>query len=178
MIRDQADILNTVFRRIQPFGGRKKGSPEPICLETAIKNAFDLYHRQIKNSHIKVTLPDTCTMVTVDSAEIQEVILNLLDNSIYWLHKVPASQREVLVELKRTQKNEIEIQFSDSGPGIEPEFQERIFDPYFSTKADGIGLGLTISGEIISEYYNGELELLNSGSLPGATFRILLRKRI
>jgi len=178
MIRDQADILNTVFRRIQPFGGRKKGSPGSICLETAIKNAFDLYHRQIKNTHVKITLPDTCTMVTVDSAEIQEVVLNLLDNSIYWLHKVPVSQREVVVELNKTKKNEIEILFSDSGPGIESEFQERIFDPYFSTKADGIGLGLTISGEIISEYYNGELELLNSGPLPGATFRILLRKRI
>ncbi|MDO8872891.1 MAG: ATP-binding protein [Methanoregula sp.] len=178
LILDQSDILQTVFKRIKPFGGRKRGRPEQMCLESAIENAVSLYHREVKNTGASVTLPKTCTMVTVDSAEIQEVIINLLDNSLYWLHKVPKSQREISIEVQRSQNNEVEIFFSDSGPGIEPEFQERIFDPYFSTKADGIGLGLSIAGEIISEYYGGELELMNSGQLPGATFRIILRKRV
>jgi len=178
LIRDQGDILQTVFKRIKPFGGRKRGRPEQICLETDIENAVSLYHRDVKNTGATVTLPKTCTLVTVDSAEIQEVIINLLDNSLYWLHKMPKSDREISIEVQRNQNNEVEIFFSDSGPGIEPEFQERIFDPYFSTKANGIGLGLSIAGEIISEYYGGELELMNSGRLPGATFRIILRKRV
>ena len=68
--------------------------------------------------------------------------------------------------------------FSDSGPGVKTEVRDIIFDPYFSTKPDGVGLGLTIAGEIISEYYGGALELLDSGPLPGATFRITLRSRV
>jgi C4-dicarboxylate-specific signal transduction histidine kinase len=46
------------------------------------------------------------------------------------------------------------------------------------TKPDGVGLGLTIAGEITSEYYAGRLELIDGGPLPGATFRITLRKRV
>jgi C4-dicarboxylate-specific signal transduction histidine kinase len=56
---------------------------------------------------------------------------------------------------------------------VKPEFREHIFDPYFSTKPDGVGLGLTIAGEIINEYYAGSLELIESGPLPGATFRLV-----
>ncbi len=178
LIRDQADILQTVFKRIKPFGGRKRGRPEQICLETSIENAVALYHREVKNTGATVLLPKTCTLVTVDSAEIQEVIINMLDNSLYWLNRVPLSQRDISIDVYRNQNNEVEILFSDSGPGIEPEFQERIFDPYFTTKTNGIGLGLSIAGEIVSEYYGGELELMNSGKLPGATFRIILRKRV
>jgi C4-dicarboxylate-specific signal transduction histidine kinase len=72
----------------------------------------------------------------------------------------------------------LEISLSDSGPGVDPEFSNRIFDPYFSTKPNGVGLGLTIAGEIVSEYYGGELELIERGPLSGATFRITLRRRI
>ena len=74
--------------------------------------------------------------------------------------------------------DEVEILFSDSGPGVDPEFRDYIFDPYFSTKPDGVGLGLTIAGEIVSEFYAGELALIDSGPLPGATFRITLHKRV
>ena len=56
--------------------------------------------------------------------------------------------------------------------------ESHVFDPYFSTKPNGVGLGLTIAGEIINEYYAGSLELIESGPLPGATFRILLHKRV
>jgi hypothetical protein len=70
------------------------------------------------------------------------------------------------------------ITFSDSGPSVPEEFRERIFDPYFSLRPDGVGLGLTIVGEIVHDFYAGELVLLDSGPLPGATFRITLRRRI
>jgi C4-dicarboxylate-specific signal transduction histidine kinase len=74
--------------------------------------------------------------------------------------------------------DEVEIVFSDSGPGVEAAFRDAIFDPYFSTKPDGVGLGLTIAGEIVNAYYAGDLELLDSGPLQGATFRITLRTRV
>jgi C4-dicarboxylate-specific signal transduction histidine kinase len=114
----------------------------------------------------------------VDQAEIQEVIINLLQNSLYWLRRVPKDGRQIAVRVRRKDPDQVEILFSDSGPGVEPEFRERIFDPYFSTKPDGVGLGLTIAGEIVSEYYAGELELLEGGPLPGAAFHITLCRRV
>ena len=71
----------------------------------------------------------------------------------------------------------LEIIVSDSGPGVAPGDEEIIFQPYYSTKPNGIGLGLTIVGEIMAEY-EGELSLFKSGLLGGASFRLLFRKRI
>ena len=69
------------------------------------------------------------------------------------------------------------ITVSDNGPGVKPGTEENIFEPYYSTKPDGIGLGLAIVGEIMAEY-NGELSLVKDGLYNGATFRLLFRKRV
>ena len=104
--------------------------------------------------------------------------MNLLQNSLYWLPQVPQAHRKVAVCVRRNSADEVEIVFSDSGPGVEATYRDYIFDPYFSTRPQGIGLGLTIAGEIINEYYTGALELLDGGPLPGATFRITLHTRV
>jgi hypothetical protein len=178
MIKTQSGVLATVFRRIEPFGGRKRGKPVISRLEQVIADGFAVLNAKIKRSGVRVSLPETSTQVAVDPAEIQEVIVNLLQNSLYWLHHVPEERRKMVVMVSRKEADEVEILFSDSGPGVAPQFRERIFEPYFSTKPDGIGLGLTIAGEIVKEYYNGELELVDGGLLPGATFRIILRRRV
>ena len=177
-IQNQSGILSTVFKRIEPFGGRKRGRPASIVLEKGIAAAFDVMEGEIKQLGVQMSLPETKTEVTVDQTEIQEVIINLLDNSLYWLQRVPKQNRRITVQVNRPAWNEVEILFSDSGLGVDPDYRDRIFDPYFSTKPDGVGLGLAIAGEIIDEYYSGKLELLTSGPLPGATFRITLRKRV
>ncbi len=177
-IKTQANVLSTVFRKIEPFGGRKRGKPGQVRLEQAIADAFSVLDQEIAQVGAQVKLPDTNTQTTVDSAEIQEVVINLLQNSLYWLRRVPKARRQIAVQVHRKGMDEVEILFSDGGPGVESEFQERIFEPYFSTKPDGVGLGLTIAGEIVSEYYDGQLALLESGPLSGATFRITLRKRV
>lgn len=174
----QSDVLATVFRRVEPFGGRKRGRPKQLYLEKIIEDAFGVCASQIADLKIKATLPNTQTLVRVDEAEIQEVIVNLLQNSLYWLQFVDASQRCIDVSVSRTAQEHVEIIFSDSGPGISEENRTRIFEPYFSTKKDGVGLGLAIVGEIIMDYYGGQLELLESSEASGASFRIILKKRV
>ncbi|MCJ7575777.1 MAG: ATP-binding protein [Dehalococcoidia bacterium] len=177
-VNNQSDVLATLFRRIEPFGGRRRGRPARTSMETVVQHAFQVLEREIEQTGAQVELPNTYTEVTVDEAEIQEVIVNLLQNSLYWLKQVPKDKRIVTVQIHRLQEGELEIIFSDSGPGVPEENRDLIFDPYFSTKPNGVGLGLTIAGEIVSDYYDGTLELMKDGPQLGATFRILLRRRV
>ena len=103
--------------------------------------------------------------------------MNLLTNSIHWLQQVEPDGRRIRVEISRDDAA-LRVLFSDSGPGVREDVRERIYEPYFSTKEDGVGLGLSIAGEIVKDYYDGECALLNSGPLPGANFLITLRRRV
>lgn len=94
---------------------------------------------------------------------------------MYWLETI-SGNRQVIIQVERS-AYELSVIFSDNGPGIKEEQQFLIFDPYFSTKPDGIGLGLTIVGELMTEY-DGELTLVNNGPLDGATFKLTFRRRI
>lgn len=178
IIDGQSDVLSTVFRRVEPFGGRKRGRPKQLYLEKIIEDAFGVCATQIEELKIATSLPTGQTLVRVDEAEIQEVIVNLLQNSLYWLQFVHAAHRRIDVSVSRTAQDHVEIIFSDTGPGIPEENRARIFEPYFSTKKDGVGLGLAIVGEIIMDYYGGKLELLDSQGISGAVFRITLTKRV
>lgn len=177
-IENNSDILSTLFKRIEPFGGRKRGRPSEVRLEDIIANAFGVLESEIKEIGANVDLPTGKTIVSVDEAEIQEVIINLLQNSLYWLPSVSKEKRKIRVIIENQRAGELKIIFSDSGPGVSKENQDRIFEPYFSTKPNGVGLGLTIAGEIVYEFYDGALELIDKGPLPGANFRITLRRRI
>ena len=177
-VRNQSTVLGTLLRRIEPFGGRRRGRPTEVALEQVIREACSVLSSERLRLGVELDLPPSSTNVTVEQSEIQEVIVNLLSNSLHWLQHVDKDHRSVKVEVIRKNRDEVQVLFSDSGPGVEDSFAERIFDPYFSTKPDGVGLGLAIAGDIIDDYYNGELELLKSGPLPGATFQITLRKRV
>lgn len=177
-IRKQGDVLATAFRRMEPFGGRRRGGPAQLYLEEIIRDAFAVLQEDINRFKVKCILPTTQTLVRIDPAEMQEIIINLLQNSLYWLEQTDETIREIRVNVERKAPDHLEVLFSDSGPGISKENRELIFDPYFSTKPEGVGLGLSIVGEIVSDYYGGTLELLDHGVLPGANFLITLRKRV
>jgi C4-dicarboxylate-specific signal transduction histidine kinase len=163
---------------MEPFGGRRRGRPSQLYLEAIIKDAFGIFSDDISRLNIKIKLPNTQTLVRVDLSEIQEVIINLLQNSIYWLIQVNETKRNIEVQVERKGSDQVDILFSDSGPGIPSENRDKIFEPYFSTKPEGIGLGLSIVGEIVNDYYEGSLQLLENGPLKGANFLISLRKRV
>ncbi|MPL95777.1 hypothetical protein SDC9_41949 [bioreactor metagenome] len=165
-----------LFRRIEPFGGRKRGRPKNIILEEIIKNQFLLYHTDFERLSISFEISETRNNVTMDEAEVGIIFMNLIQNSIYWLENV-GTERKIVVHVGRSNSEELFVIFSDSGPGIKNGIEDNIFEPYYSTKPDGIGLGLAIVGELVSEY-NGEFFLINNGPLDGATFKITFKYRI
>lgn len=177
-IKDQADVLNTVINRIEPFGGRRRGRPTRYILEEIVHTAVDLLAPRISAVGVSVGLPLTRHEVTLDKAEIQEVIINLMDNSLFWLAKSKKHHKKIEISIMKHANGSLAITLEDSGPGIPEEYRELIFEPYFTTKPDGVGLGLAIAGEIVEDYYGGSLELLPPDLLGGARFRATLRKRV
>lgn len=167
--------FSQLFKRIEPFGGRKRGRPQTIIIENVIHNQFLINKEELDKQGIAYRISETKHTVTIDESELAVVIMNLIQNSIYWLSTVD-SERIIDVKVSDEQDG-LSVILSDSGPGIQPGTEENIFEPYFSTKPDGIGLGLAIVGEIMAEY-DGELSLINDAELCGASFKLLFRRRI
>ena len=104
----------------------------------------------------------------MDCNKIQEVLLNLILNSIASIEKAG----EISIELQEKNRNELEIIFTDKGKGIKKEHLSQIFQPFFTTKRSGTGLGLSICKNII-EAHNGSIEV-TSVENEGTTFYIRL----
>jgi two-component system, LuxR family, sensor kinase FixL len=108
--------------------------------------------------------------VKIERTQIQHVVLNLLRNALEALESVRGT-REVIIETYNTAEG-LELSVSDNGPGLPQDVRERMFDPFFSTKASGTGLGLTISHSLIRAH-GGRL-VYEPCSAGGACFRIYL----
>lgn len=141
----------------------------PLILETVELLKPNLL---AKNLEIKVELPESSILADVDSVQFAQVLFNLLINAIYASHP----DTEILVELIDLNEK-YSLQIHDYGTGIAPEIQERIFDPFFSTKpvGEGTGLGLSVCQGIIKSY--GGKILVASQPNEGTTFHIELPKK-
>lgn len=163
-----------LFSRLEPFGGRRRGRPKRFIVENAIKNIFLLNQEELAKLNVECSFPETQHNVTIDEGELGQIFINLIQNAIYWLGTIDGPRKisvEVIDEL-----DGLAIFFNDNGPGIKPEIADDIFNPYFSTKPDGVGLGLAIIGEIMADY-NGEFVLVES-ILGGASFKLKFKYRI
>ncbi|HVQ40110.1 MAG TPA: ATP-binding protein, partial [Pyrinomonadaceae bacterium] len=85
VIRRQIAVLATAFRRMEPFGGRLRGRTAQLYLENIIGDALAIFDSDLNRLNIKVTLPESQTLVRVDPSEMEEIIVNLVTNSLYWL---------------------------------------------------------------------------------------------
>ncbi|WP_346960357.1 sensor histidine kinase [uncultured Arthrobacter sp.] len=174
----QIELLKSLFSSIEPFGGRRRGRPPEVSLLGMVERAVELSTHDANNAGIALRVTGEDFAVTMDESDIQQIVMNLTANAIYWTSTLPAAEnKEVSVEVRRDADGSAIITVSDSGPGVRPEIADLIFDPYFSEKQNGVGLGLGIVGSAVSNY-EGSLELIDRGPLPGASFRAKLRKRV
>jgi len=104
----------------------------------------------------------------IDPVQIQQVVLNLIRNAI---ETVPAS-RQIVIQASNRGREEVVVEVSDDGPGIPEDLISEIFNPFFSTKELGTGMGLSISRSIVSAH-GGRLEAKNNPT-GGASFSIVL----
>ncbi|HTJ98932.1 MAG TPA: ATP-binding protein [Bordetella sp.] len=126
-----------------------------------------------ENIHVRTHLSITGQFVLGDRIQLQQVILNLIRNSVEAMSAVSGHRRDLVISSGATRAGEIAVAIEDSGPGLETATSERIFDPLFTTKANGMGLGLSICRSIV-EAHGGRISA--APRLPrGTAFRFTLR---
>lgn len=174
-IEQAHEVLSQLFKRIAPFGGRKRGPRSLVSIEALVKDAVSMLEADIGRLDITVAVSSSPAAVRANPVDLLTVFYNLLDNAVYWLGKMDSADRRIVVSIV-DRASSVDISFADSGPGIDDEDAPAVFDPYFSTKPNGVGLGLSIIGELLADYYSGSIELIDGGSLSGATFRVSIPK--
>jgi signal transduction histidine kinase len=87
---------------------------------------------------------------------MEQLFINLIQNSIQALQKIKGAERKIVIEINYTSSEEIEILFKDTGGGIDPQYKDKIWEPFFSTTG-GTGFGLVIVKEILSKH-NGRIK--------------------
>ena len=145
-----------------------------MSLNEMIREVLAIVEDRLQTSHIAVQaeLNEKLPEVIADRAQLQQVILNLIRNAVEAMSSVPESTRTLHLKTEIEDAQHVLITVQDSGPGIDPKNTKRIFERFFTTKSQGMGMGLAISRSII-EAHNGHL-LAEAGLHRGALFRISL----
>lgn len=169
LARTELERLMLTTRRMLDFYRPAKSSFEPVDLVEMLQYVLALMSKQLNEANIQVAVDvqGTIQPVAAVGSQIQQVFINLTLNAA---DAMPGGG--VLNISLRPVRGGVEILFQDSGKGIPKEKQADIFEPFFSTKEGGTGLGLTVSYNIITAH-GGALEYLPDRG-PGACFRIFL----
>jgi signal transduction histidine kinase len=117
---------------------------------------------------LRTELADDLQSVAADRVQLQQVILNLLRNAMDAMSTVDSRPRELLVRTERDAGDRVRLSVIDAGIGFDPQAKDKLFDAFYSTKDDGMGVGLSVSRSIIQNHQGQLWAVLNEG--PGATF--------
>ena len=169
-IEEQLTMLNHIASQTLSFA-RTTNSPTRVRLATLVEAALRIHQRAVKAKQIRVftDLPPELT-AQVYSTEMLQVMSNLVVNSL------DALPRDGILWMRLKQRNhEIHIVIADNGHGIAEEHRDQVFEPYFTTKKVGTGLGLALSKKIV-EHNQGKISLRSSvrPGKSGTTFKISL----
>lgn len=169
-ILEQVKTIKSLVTHFSEFAQMPQTVIESIDVNKAIKEIVGLYEVSYPDISFVSDLQSLLPLLSADKKKLNRVMVNLLDNSVRALQKVEAPAITIRTRFK-TNRNQIEILFSDNGPGISKNVRERLFLPYVSTENKNMGLGLAIIHDIMSKS-GGSVKLLPSAQ--GATFQLLL----
>ena len=134
----------------------KPGPPEltQLDINDLVQSLIPLVFRQAAINHINLGCQLTRGLppITGNRIQLEQVILNLVINSIEAIKGMADGPREIVLQTDREDEHKLRVSVVDSGPGVKPEDLKRLFDPFFTTKKEGMGLGLSISRSIIKAH--------------------------
>lgn len=168
-IRD-ANRASEVITRLRALFNRKDTTTELVDLNETTREviALSLSGLQRNDVIVRTELAEDLARVPGDRIQLQQVILNMLRNAADAMSSIDDRPRVLLVRTERDKENQVRLSVRDSGIGFTPQAAEKIFEGFYTTKTDGMGIGLSVSRSII-EAHGGRLWAApNDG--PGATF--------
>ncbi|MEX1083076.1 MAG: PAS domain S-box protein [Xanthobacteraceae bacterium] len=170
---EQSLRAGLIIKRMREFVARGDSDRTIENLRKLIEEASALAFIGAKeyNIHVSHRFNPGEGFVLVDKIQIQQVLLNLIRNAVEAMHETP--RRELVIATSYRDDGIIEIAVADTGPGIPPDVERQLFQPFFTTKRQGTGIGLSISRAIV-EAHGGRL-WVESNPGGGALFRFTLR---
>jgi C4-dicarboxylate-specific signal transduction histidine kinase len=146
----------------------------PARIEDAVRFVLRLLQHdlQINEVFVAIEFQDNIPEAHLDSTQLEQILLNVVKNAIDAMNSVPPITRRLRLTTSFDGNSTVLLSVQDSGPGIAVEDRARIFDPLFTTKAGGMGLGLAISFAVL-EKHGGKLRLVKSDS-NGTTFELAI----
>lgn len=165
-IAGQAERAGEVIRQIRRFVRKDETECRPVSLNTIVANVIGLIRHDAMREGVRIALniDPEADWVLAQQIQIEQVVLNLTRNAIEAMGDVPREQRSLTITSTPADNSEIIVQIADTGPGLNPDVADSIFNPFVTTKAQGMGLGLSISSGIVAAH-DGQLTV---ASRPGA----------
>jgi two-component system, LuxR family, sensor kinase FixL len=149
---------------------------EQLNMNDAIREVVTLAQGEVRRNGValRVELDRNPPRVFGDRVQLQQVILNLVMNGIEALTAVTDRSRDLVIRSRQHESDKVLVAVRDSGIGLDPKSMERIFDAFYTTKSEGLGMGLAISRSIVENHGGRLWAVANDG--PGATFQFTLVK--
>ncbi|MDP2645092.1 MAG: ATP-binding protein [Desulfobacterales bacterium] len=168
-IIDHVELIGNIVNEFSAFARFPTVDPRPCDLPSIIEETVALYREGNKNIHFNVVKSENIPRLELDRQQIKQAMINLVDNAIAAIK----TEGDILISLTHDPiLKMVRIEVSDTGNGISDEEKTRLFEPYFSTKKSGMGLGLTIVSTIVSDHYG--MIRVRDNTPRGATFIIEL----
>jgi C4-dicarboxylate-specific signal transduction histidine kinase len=163
-----------VIARIRALARKAPPRKDWLDINETIREVFALTRSQVQKNHIALEthLAPDLPLIPGDRIQLQQVLLNLILNAVEALGRVSDSPRQLLVSTSKDELKGVLVAVGDSGPGLAAASLEQLFEAFYTTKADGMGMGLTISRSII-EAHGGRL-WATANDHSGATFQFTL----
>jgi PAS domain S-box-containing protein len=168
-IRD-GNRASEVITRLRALFSKKDAPAESVNLNEAALEVIALSFTELQKNRVALRseLADDLPLVTGDRVQLQQVILNLLRNASDAMSAVEDRPRLLLVRTERDEGDRVRLTVQDAGVGFDPQGADRIFDAFYTTKTDGMGIGLSVSRSIIESHQGRLWATRNDG--PGTTF--------
>ncbi|KPJ93345.1 MAG: hypothetical protein AMJ53_07425 [Gammaproteobacteria bacterium SG8_11] len=173
-ISHQAQRAANIIQNLRQFLSKGVSQRKPTDLNNLIRQTSEiaLLDAGKTNINIHYELQEVVPLVSVDPIQIEQVIVNLLRNSMDAITNMPKRNRHLYIRTETTGEHEVKASIRDNGPGITTTDTEKLFHPFYSDKAGGMGMGLAISRSIV-EAHEGRLSAVNNPE-GGATFSFTL----
>lgn len=159
-----------VITRLRALFSKKHATTEVVELNEATREVIALSLSELQSNRVilRTELADDLPLVAGDRVQLQQVILNLLRNASDAMSSVDDRPRQLLIKTERDTDGVVRLSVQDSGVGFEPDKMNKLFEAFYTTKKDGMGIGLSVSRSIIANHRGSLWASANDG--PGATF--------